>query len=263
MSDVALMDPAVCAVAVVADHRGERMTETTAAVTAEQMREVDRAMIEDFHIELVQMMENAGRGLAELAVEQFRPRRVLVLAGPGGNGGGGLVAARHLSNRGVQVGVVLAALPDRLGAVPRHQLDILTRMDVPAAPALGVDLEPALRAHGDVDLVIDALLGYSLAGDPREPFATLIRWVNAQPTPVLSLDTPSGLDVTSGVPAEPCVLATATLTLALPKTGLLHSHQVGRLYLADISVPPALYRRMGIEVGDLFAERPIVQVATR
>lgn len=231
------------------------------AVTAEQMREVDRAMIEDFRIELVQMMENAGRGLAELAVDLYRPTRVLVLAGPGGNGGGGLVAARHLTNRGREVRVVVTAPAVRLGAVPRHQLDILTRMRVPVASAPVVDLEPALPAHGDVDVVIDALLGYSLAGDPREPVATLIRWVNEQPAPVLSLDTPSGLDVTTGVPARPCVLAAATLTLALPKTGLLQAPQVGRLYLADISVPRALYRRMGIEVGDLFADAPIVQVS--
>jgi NAD(P)H-hydrate epimerase len=101
------------------------------AVTAEQMREVDRAMIENFHIELTQMMENAGRSVAELAVDAFAPRRVLVLAGPGGNGGGGLVAARHLANRGRDVHVVLAKPAALLGAVPAHQLDILTRMGLP------------------------------------------------------------------------------------------------------------------------------------
>jgi len=69
------------------------------ALTTEQMRAVDRAMVEDLHIELVQMMENAGRGLAELAITRFSPDSVTVLAGPGGNGGGGLVAARHLANR--------------------------------------------------------------------------------------------------------------------------------------------------------------------
>jgi NAD(P)H-hydrate epimerase len=236
---------------------------TCPAVTSAQMREVDRAMIEDFHIELVQMMENAGRGLTELAVDVFGPPRVLVLAGPGGNGGGGLVAARHLANRGRQVRVVLATQAERLAAVPRHQLDILTRMGVPVAVAARLDdLPSTLHAHGDVDLVIDALLGYSLSGDPREPVASLIRWINEQSAPVLSLDTPSGLDVTSGVPAEPCVLATATLTLALPKTGLLRAPQVGQLHLADISVPPVLYRRLGIEVGDLFAQSPIVHVST-
>ena len=78
------------------------------ALTTEQMREVDRAMVEDLHIELVQMMENAGRSLAHLAIARFAPSRVTVLAGPGGNGGGGLVAARHLINRGRTVSVVLS-----------------------------------------------------------------------------------------------------------------------------------------------------------
>src|SRR6516165_2572501 len=72
------------------------------ALTADQMRAVDRAMIEDLHIDLVQMMENAGRNLAELAIRLFSPTTCVVLAGPGGNGGGGLAAARHLTNRGVR-----------------------------------------------------------------------------------------------------------------------------------------------------------------
>src|SRR5215475_5358986 len=99
------------------------------ALTTEQMREVDRVMVEDLHIELVQMMENAGRSLAELAIDRFSPGSVTVLAGPGGNGGGGLVGARHLANRGCQVQVVLSE-PGRLTTVPAHQADILGRMGI-------------------------------------------------------------------------------------------------------------------------------------
>lgn len=228
------------------------------ALTADQMREVDRAMVEDFHIELLQMMENAGRGLAELAISAFRTRAVAVLAGRGGNGGGGLVAARHLINRGRRVQVVLARAERELSSAARHQLDILRRMN---AELLDVSLEPELTPLARIDtpdLIIDALLGYSLTGAPRGLAARLIRWSNTYPAPVLSLDTPSGLDVTTGVAADPCVRATATLTLALPKVGLLDSGQVGRLYLADISVPRELYRRIGIEVGDLFEQDSIV-----
>ena len=76
-------------------------------LTAAGMREVDRIMIDELGIELLQMMENAGRTLAELARSRFGPQSVVVLAGPGGNGGGGLVAARHLANHGVDVRVVL------------------------------------------------------------------------------------------------------------------------------------------------------------
>lgn len=220
------------------------------AVTATQMREIDRIMIDELHIELVQMMENAGRALAELAIRRFAPRTVAVLAGSGGNGGGGLVAARHLANRGVEAGVTLAGPEPDLAPVPALQLDILHRMGVAPVP------EPT-RA----DLVIDALVGYSLRGDPEGRAAELIEWAGRGTAPVLALDVPSGLDATTGRAGAPCIHAAATLTLALPKTGLLRAPgHVGRLYLADFSVPGAVYRRLGIEVPALFGEDTIVEL---
>jgi NAD(P)H-hydrate epimerase len=105
------------------------------ALTADQKREVDRVMVEDLHIELVQMMENAGRSLAELAVRRFAPASVCVPAGPGGNGGGGMVAARHLANRGCDVFVAVSE-PDKLTPVPDHQADILARMGVEGVPTV-------------------------------------------------------------------------------------------------------------------------------
>jgi NAD(P)H-hydrate epimerase len=220
---------------------------TVPAFTAGQMREVDRIMIEELHIDLIQMMENAGRSLAWLALRRFAPRSVTVLAGPGGNGGGGLVAARHLANHGVDVSVVLSA-PERMGEVPQHQLDVVGRMGI------AVSAEPP-----GSDLIVDALLGYSLQGDPRGRAAELIGWCLNQSEPVCALDTPSGLDVTTGEPRTPCVRATATLTLALPKVGLAKAPScVGELYLADISVPPFVYERVGIHVPpDLFPDAVI------
>jgi NAD(P)H-hydrate epimerase len=218
------------------------------ALTTEQMRAVDRAMVEDLHIELVQMMENAGRNLADLAITRFSPSSVTVLAGPGGNGGGGLVAARHLVNRGSEVQVVLAA-PDRLTPVPAHQADILAQMGVSTAS------RPA-----PADLVIDALIGYSLRGDPAGTAAELITWANDQAAPILALDTPSGLDLTTGAVGTPAIWATATLTLALPKVGLLNAPNVGELYLADISVPSLVYQRMGIAVPALFRQSSLLRI---
>ena len=222
------------------------------ALTAAQMREVDRIMITDMEIDLVRMMENAGRTLAELAIIRFDPSGVVVLAGNGGNGGGGLVAARHLANRGRDVRVVLAGDPSGLATVPARQYAILQRMGVSVQlPEQGDPWQVGGYTEGP-DLIIDALLGYSLHGDPRGAAASLINWANSQPAPVLALDTPSGLDVTSGRVGHPCIQAVATLTLALPKKGLLGAVAVGELWLADISVPAAVYRRMGIDVGDIF-----------
>lgn len=220
------------------------------AVTAEQMREVDRIMIEDLHIELIQMMENAGRGLADLTVRLFEPGTATVLAGGGGNGGGGLVAARHLANRGVSVRVALSRPPEELGPVPAHQLDILGRMGVPISD----------RPAG-ADVIVDTLIGYSLTGSPRGSAAELIGWANDESAPVLSLDVPSGLDATTGGPGSPCMRADATLTLALPKTGLLRAPElVGRLFLGDISVPPSVYVGMGLRMPPLFEDSATVEL---
>jgi NAD(P)H-hydrate epimerase len=220
-------------------------------VTAQQMAEVDRIMIDDLGITLPQMMENAGRNLARLASRLWSPASVTILAGTGGNAGGALVAARHLSNRGVAVTVTLAAA-QRLRPVPALQLAIADRMGIPVAGG------PA-----SADLIIDGLIGYSLAGDPRDGAAELIDWANAQASPILALDVPSGLDSTTGRVGSPCISATATLTLALPKAGMMRSpHVVGALYLADISVPRSVYAGLGIDLEDPFADGPVVAIPT-
>ncbi len=228
-------------------------------LSTEQMVEVDRMMIEEYQITLIQMMENAGRNLAELARRmlggQVSDRSIAILSGAGNNGGGGLVAARHLHNWDAEISLVLAFEPAKLKEVPAHQWHILQKMGIK------LDEEPALQK---ADLIIDALIGYGLSGDPRQPVARWIDQANNSGNPILALDAPSGLDTTSGIPGNPCINAAATLTLALPKSGLL-THQaaeyVGELYLADISVPPDLYRQIGIEVPKLFEVDTIIKVS--
>ena len=221
-------------------------------------------MIDDYGILLIQMMENAGRNLAHLARERFldgQPagRRVLVLAGSGGNGGGGLVCGRHLRNWGATVEVLTSSPPGKFSEVPRRQLAILERMGA-MSKVVGEDvsLPPA-------DLIIDALIGYSLRGAPAGPAAALIRAANAHAAPTLSLDAPSGVDTATGTAHDPAIVAAATMTLALPKQGLRSAEakrSVGELYLADIGVPPELYAgpKLGIEVGALFAQEEIVRI---
>jgi NAD(P)H-hydrate epimerase len=215
------------------------------------MIEVDRAMIEDYHIDLIQMMENAGRNLAHLARDRFlqgdpRGQKVVILAGTGGNGGGALVCARRLHNYGANVRVFVTRPDDDFTAVPGHQLDIVRRLGIPVvlADELDQDGETAV-------LIIDGLIGYSLQGSPRGSAAHLITWANRQAAPILAL--------------EPAIRATATMTLALPKAGLLTDQaapNVGELYLADISVPPALYAGPALQlaVGPIFAANDIVRI---
>jgi NAD(P)H-hydrate epimerase len=230
----------------------------------EQMAEVDRAMVEDFGIDLVQMMENAGRNLAHLARVRFlggdpRDKRVTILAGTGGNGGGALVCARRIHNYGAKVRVFVTRSDDRFSPVPAHQLRILRCMRVP------IDVGTPVHISAGEDLIVDGLMGYGLKGAPRGTAADMIRWANAQSVPILALDTPSGVDTTNGKVFEPAIRAMATMTLALPKEGLRvprAARRVGELYLADISVPPALYAGpgLGIKVGPLFAESDIIRL---
>ena len=232
-------------------------------ITTEQMQEVDRLMVDELGIQLIQMMENAGRHLARVALERFEPRSVTVLIGAGGNGGGGLVAARHLANAGVEVSVTVDRDADRLAPVTRHQFEVITRM--------GISVLEKPRA--DVDLIVDAVIGYSLRGAPRGRGAMLISWANQTAADVLALDLPSGLNATDGQRPGVAVGASATMTLALPKTGLrprprradqpetfgLHG-LVGELYVADISVPPSIYESMGVSPVPSFRNSPILAV---
>jgi len=229
-------------------------------LTTGQMIEVDRLMIEEWGITLIQMMENAGRHLAELARHQLggtaKGSSVVVLCGTGNNGGGGMAAARHLNNWGAHVQVILVDQESRLKEIPAQQWRILKRMEIIRS---GVELSTA-------DLLLDAMLGYGANGSPRSPVADWIQRANESSHPILSLDSPSGLDTTTGIPGSPCVRASATLTLALPKTGLLSSSAkefVGDLYLADIGVPPQLYASpsLGLQVTSPFSTDSIVRLS--
>ncbi|MDH3730433.1 MAG: NAD(P)H-hydrate epimerase [Acidimicrobiia bacterium] len=218
------------------------------AVTTDQMREVDRLMIEGAGISLLQMMENAGRSLAAVVLARYPEASITILAGKGGNGGGGLVAARHLANRGASVTVVMGA--DDLSPVAAHQFSIVKAMGVPLVP------EPVAA-----DVVVDALVGYSLRGAPRGRTAELIGWANESPGQVVALDMPSGVDSTTGETPGAAVSAGATMTIALPKTGLVASDLAGHLYLTDISVPQSVYATLGVEVpADLFTQGQVLRL---
>ena len=210
------------------------------AVTAGQMREVDRIAVEDLGLTILQMMENAGRNLAENVVDMLEGQggEVLVLAGSGGNGGGGLCCARHLHNRGLPVSVVLSKAPADLTGAAAHQLRILE--------AVGVEpLQPgsASQVIRRSQLVVDALIGYSLHGAPRGRVAELIALCRQGARRVLSLDLPSGRDATTGETPGAVIRSERTLTLALPKTGL--QGLPGEIYLADIGIPPEAYQPLG------------------
>ena len=225
-------------------------------LSVEQVRELDRIAVEEFGLTLERMMENAGRNLAALVVSVLggsaSGRSVAVLAGPGGNGGGGMVAARHLAAAGASVRVVLSAPLHRLAPVPRAQYEILCR--------IGLSVSVGDDAF-DADVVVDALLGYSQAGAPRGEAAALIEATAGRRT--ISLDVPTGLELATGTLRDPHVRAEATLTLAVPKSGLRAAGAAlatGEIYLADLSIPPPVYERLGVPYQSPFVATPVVKL---
>jgi NAD(P)H-hydrate epimerase len=220
------------------------------------VRDVDRLAVEQYGIPSIVLMENAALHLAEVALDladEDEPPRILVVCGPGNNGGDGLAAARHLSNAGAHVQVLLSGPADRYTGDAAINLGIVQRMGLP----LGVigkppaSLAEAAAALGGCDILIDALLGTGLDQPVREPLAGLIRSMNDmrdRGATVVSADLPSGLDADSGEPLGVAVKADTTVSFVGLKEGFLKlgaQPYIGEVIVADIGAPADLTRRLG------------------
>lgn len=229
------------------------------AVTAAQMAEVDRAATADHGIAVEVLMENAARQIAvacRALLGDVEGRRIACLAGSGNNGGDALAAARRLHGWGAAVRCVRSGTAERLRGLPRVQYDILRTIDVPIAAAEEARL-------GDADLLVDGLLGYSVRGAPRGDVEILIREADRARVPILAIDLPSGLDPDTGEPLGVAIRAAVTVTLGLPKAGLLRTpsrNLVGELLLADIGIPWGAYKRFGIDARRCFVSGDLVRV---
>ncbi len=236
-------------------------------VTPELMREVDRLLVEEFGLQLLQVMENAGRALAELTRKTLkndvREKKIAVLVGAGNNGGGGMVAARHLHDWGARVTVIAGFIKDRLKQVPLEQWKLLERAGMDLLIFSESTRTTARSRIRKSTIVLDALIGYGLRNNPSGFIAELIRITNESRKRVISLDLPSGLDGTTGEIGEPSINAVKTLTLALPKQGLRSEaarKKTGQLYVAEIGVPPVLFGRLKIGLPPIFSRSSIVEL---
>lgn len=218
------------------------------ALTCQQIRELDVLTIEHVGIPGVVLMENAGRQCAEFVYGLLvnpRIERVAILCGPGNNGGDGFVVARHLSNAGVAVDVILAASREKSAGDAGTNLRILERMGRALIQATEPDgLVAARDAVADATVIVDALLGTGSKGAPRGVMAELVIWANeAVGARRVAIDIPSGLDGDSGAISEPCFRAQATVTMVAAKVGFGRPAAravVGRVVAVDISVPREL-----------------------
>ncbi len=216
-------------------------------VTAQEIREIDRVAIDEYGMPGVILMENAGRGAAQCALEMLggkrlarpggsRPAaRAAIVCGAGNNGGDGFVVARHLHNHAVDVTVHLLTGRDKISGDAITNLRIIEEMelDIRQTGSLSLDFSRD-------DLIVDAMLGTGLSGLVREPFTTAIDIINASGKPVLAIDIPSGLDADTGEKLGHCIRATRTATFALPKVGFTRNFGLqvtGDVTVIDIGVP--------------------------
>jgi len=220
------------------------------SLSSAQVRELDRLAAERFATPVTWLMEAAGWQVA-----RHCRGRCYVICGRGNNGGDGLAAARHLHRWGRLAGVACTD-PDGLAGPAAEEAAALR--------ALGVELdrEPNPR---NAQVVVDALLGTGLSRPAEGTMAEWIEAINGAGRRVVSVDVPSGLDADTGLAPGACIRAAVTLTLGLPKAGLLIADgpaNAGEVWVADIGVPFEAYAAIGIEVPRyLFAMHDRVQLS--
>ena len=194
---------------------------------------------EYFGVSQLQLMENAGKAVADAVKARFRsPKtRIVIFCGLGGNGGDGFVAARHLLSTGYNVEVVLAGKASDIShEAARKNWDALQQLQrqMPIHEVYDSSLIPETSA----DVIVDALLGIGVKGEPRPPVKQLIHIINRLKAFRIAVDVPSGLDADSGKASGEAVKADLTVTFHKAKPGLLKAERfVGELKVADIGLP--------------------------
>ena len=213
-------------------------------LTSAQVKQVDALAEERFGISVDWLMEAAGWQVA-----RFVRERAAVICGVGNNSGDGLAAARHLHRWGRLVRVCCVDVT-RLRGPAARELEALGKLGIEVSHDLKLD---------EAEVIVDAIFGTGLSRAPEGKFGEWIESINASGKTVVAVDVPSGLDADSGVAYAPTVQADVTITLGLPKPGLLKLGS--RVLVADIGVPFEAYAAIGIAVPpDLFAKGELVEL---
>lgn len=224
-------------------------------VTSQQMREIDRKTIEKNKISGLALMENAGLRIFQSLKNIYtdlRLKKILIFSGSGNNGGDGFVVARHLYDYGAKVKVFLLASSNKIKGEAGENLNIIDKMGVELIETERVKLEEIQEAIQNTDLIIDAILGTGLQGRVTALKAKIINLINEAGKEVVAIDVPSGLDADTGKIEGPCIKADHTITLALPKIGLLlfpGTSYAGKVTIEDIGIPAYLLKNDKIKTN--------------
>ena len=248
-------------------------TENMKVVTAAEMRQIDQDTIEGIGIPGIVLMETAGSAIVH-SIERHYPtcQRIGIFAGKGNNGGDGIVIARQLAHLGREVHLFLVSPQESFTGEADINLQIAKRLTAcfgnpQTAPKGRLKIEeiltntgpdspektqPSLNQIANCELFVDAIFGTGLRGTVRAPIATVIDTINNLSIPILSVDLPSGLDADTGHPLGTCVQADRTVTIGLPKRGLLMNpgaEIAGKLEVVDIGFPEQVVGAQDIKVN--------------
>ncbi|MCQ2559371.1 MAG: NAD(P)H-hydrate dehydratase [Clostridia bacterium] len=221
-------------------------------VTGNEMKELDRAAMQDYNIPGIVLMENAGIAVVrevEKIVAPLVGKKIVLLVGKGNNGGDGWVIARHLKNKGAEVQVFLLTDPDSIKGDARINFTIWQKLQgkIFSLKQEG-DLSLWQQSCEQADLLIDALYGTGFTGEVRPFPRQILEIMNQVKAKVLAVDIPSGVHAATGQVGGIAVKADLTVTFALPKVGLLlypGADYTGKVIVADISIPPELLQSPG------------------
>lgn len=214
-------------------------------MTREQVRAVDAWAINTLGIPGVVLMENAGRGCAELIEEKLKDvsePKVCIFCGAGNNGGDGYVIARQLGNCGFEVTVVICGDRGKIKGDAKINLDVLERMGQPIEslnPGDGDIAAWVADIAAGADMLVDSLFGTGLNGQIRDDYRRLIENLNACECPILAVDIPSGLDCDTGQPLGIAIEASLTVTFVAVKKGFTFApaaRYTGEVFVASIGI---------------------------
>ncbi|MGB0716639.1 MAG: NAD(P)H-hydrate epimerase [Phycisphaerae bacterium] len=220
--------------------------EGTLRLTRDQVRAVDRIAVEDFGMQGLVLMENAGRNAAYSCLQAYSESHpFLIICGTGNNGGDGCVIARHVANAGREVKVLAIGSEDRRSPDLRSNLNIIRKMKLPLLEAI---------SPGDVyenatpnTVIVDSVLGTGFQGEVRDEIAAILQtMMSSDRAAMVSIDIPSGLDADTGAPCQATIKADLTLTFVAEKRGFGEPGAagfVGKTRVLDIGVPTEAIER--------------------
>ena len=216
------------------------------SLTRAQVRDLDRRAVEEYGLPGIVLMENAGRGAAELLLRLAPDQtRFLILCGPGNNGGDGFVMARHLQTHGIEADVLFFGNLESLPADAAINAAVWQKTGSLRIASAGMPLDAESRQtiEKSSGWIVDALFGTGLTRPLGPPFDEVVAAVNARGRPVLAVDIPSGLDCDTGLPLGPTIRAAHTATFVAPKRGFLAGEAApyfGAVHVIDIGAPKKL-----------------------